>query len=94
MVNSKATLLLAILCFLLVHEVNFITSNLDSDKTVDCQSKCEYRCSEASRHKICMRACRTCCARCNCVPPGTVDNEETCPCYAKMITHGGRHKCP
>ncbi|CAL5417286.1 unnamed protein product [Camellia sinensis] len=61
---------------------------------IDCQSKCEYRCSEASRHKICMRACRTCCTKCNCVPPGTVDNEEMCPCYAKMTTHGGRHKCP
>ncbi|KAL3820146.1 hypothetical protein ACJIZ3_006051 [Penstemon smallii] len=39
-------------------------------------------------------ACGTCCARCNCVPPGTYGNFETCPCYASLTTHGGRKKCP
>ncbi|ERN08523.1 hypothetical protein AMTRI_Chr11g98190 [Amborella trichopoda] len=61
---------------------------------IDCGSACEYRCSKASRHKMCIRACGTCCARCHCVPPGTSGNEDVCPCYANMTTHGGRHKCP
>ncbi|MQM22130.1 hypothetical protein Taro_055178, partial [Colocasia esculenta] len=51
-------------------------------------------CSKASRHKMCIRACNTCCQRCHCVPPGTSGNEDVCPCYANMKTHGGRHKCP
>ncbi|CAN0827034.1 Gibberellin-regulated protein 3 [Linum grandiflorum] len=62
--------------------------------SVDCEGKCEYRCSKASRHKMCIRACNTCCHRCNCVPPGTYGNYDTCPCYANMTTHGGRPKCP
>ncbi|XP_015886321.3 gibberellin-regulated protein 11-like [Ziziphus jujuba] len=61
---------------------------------IDCKSKCEYRCSKTKRHKMCMRACNTCCERCNCVPPGTSGNEDVCPCYATMTTHGGKHKCP
>ncbi|XP_052202509.1 snakin-2 [Diospyros lotus] len=61
---------------------------------IDCGAACEARCRLASRHKICMRACGTCCERCNCVPPGTSGNKETCPCYANMTTHGGKPKCP
>ncbi|VFQ81095.1 unnamed protein product [Cuscuta campestris] len=60
----------------------------------DCPSKCSYRCSKSSRQKMCLRACNTCCRRCHCVPPGTAGNEDVCPCYAHMTTHGGRHKCP
>ncbi|KAG6624945.1 hypothetical protein CIPAW_16G061500 [Carya illinoinensis] len=60
----------------------------------DCKGKCNYRCSKASRHKMCIRACNTCCSRCNCVPPGTSGNYEVCPCYWHMTTHGGRRKCP
>nr|AJP06295.1 GASA2 [Pinus tabuliformis] len=63
-------------------------------KTIDCNAACERRCAKASRHKMCLRACGTCCARCNCVPPGTSGNEDTCPCYATITTHGQRHKCP
>ncbi|MCL7045207.1 hypothetical protein MKW94_024987 [Papaver nudicaule] len=59
-----------------------------------CPSACNYRCNKASRHKMCIRACNTCCQRCNCVPPGTSGNTDVCPCYAKMTTHGGRLKCP
>ncbi|XP_028552307.1 gibberellin-regulated protein 1-like [Dendrobium catenatum] len=40
------------------------------------------------------RACGTCCARCNCVPPGTYGNQYMCPCYAALTTHHGRRKCP
>ncbi|MQL68790.1 hypothetical protein Taro_001032 [Colocasia esculenta] len=61
----------------------------------DCNSACAGRCRLASRYKICIRACGTCCHRCKCVPPGTSGNREACgPCYANMPTHGGRLKCP
>ncbi|CAN4095446.1 unnamed protein product [Withania somnifera] len=61
---------------------------------LDCGAACEGRCRLASRQKMCIRACGTCCARCNCVPPGTSGNQELCPCYHDMLTHGGRRKCP
>ncbi|KAM0946304.1 putative gibberellin regulated protein [Dioscorea sansibarensis] len=63
-------------------------------QTIDCVGKCIYRCSKASRHNMCLRACNTCCERCNCVPPGTSGNRDVCPCYANMKTHDGRLKCP
>jgi hypothetical protein len=28
------------------------------------------------------------------VPPGTYGNQEKCPCYASLTTHGGKPKCP
>ncbi|KAG6624946.1 hypothetical protein CIPAW_16G061600 [Carya illinoinensis] len=49
-------------------------------KLIDCKGKCNYTCSKASRHRMCIRACNTCCSRCNCVPPGTSGNYEVCPC--------------
>ncbi|GMH03266.1 hypothetical protein Nepgr_005105 [Nepenthes gracilis] len=61
---------------------------------IDCGAACIARCRLASRQNMCLRACGTCCARCNCVPPGTSGNEDVCPCYNTMTTHGGRHKCP
>ncbi|KAJ0989756.1 hypothetical protein J5N97_008112 [Dioscorea zingiberensis] len=62
--------------------------------TIDCGAACSGRCRLSSRPNLCMRACGTCCARCNCVPPGTSGNTDQCPCYANMTTHGGRKKCP
>ncbi|XP_006342570.1 gibberellin-regulated protein 1-like [Solanum tuberosum] len=62
--------------------------------TSECGTACEARCSLASRHKMCLRACGTCCTRCNCVPPGTSGNQDLCPCYRDMLTHHGKHKCP
>uniref|UniRef100_A0A1D1XY22 Snakin-2 n=1 Tax=Anthurium amnicola TaxID=1678845 RepID=A0A1D1XY22_9ARAE len=62
--------------------------------TIDCSSACATRCQLSSRPNLCMRACGTCCHRCNCVPPGTSGNKEVCPCYARMTTHGGKPKCP
>ncbi|KAJ9675633.1 hypothetical protein PVL29_024520 [Vitis rotundifolia] len=73
---------------------NILSHNFVLYELSDCKSKCAYRCSKAGWHKLCLRACNTCCQRCNCVPPGTAGNEDVCPCYAKMTTHGGRHKCP
>ncbi|XP_071696779.1 cypmaclein-like [Rutidosis leptorrhynchoides] len=61
---------------------------------IDCGERCDARCSKASRSKMCLRACKTCCERCHCVPPGTYGNYDTCACYANMTTHGGRRKCP
>ncbi|KAK9216842.1 hypothetical protein WN944_008853 [Citrus x changshan-huyou] len=60
----------------------------------DCDGPCAARCQLSSRPRLCKRACGTCCARCDCVPPGTSGNYDACPCYANMTTHGGRHKCP
>ncbi|XP_076952846.1 snakin-2-like [Bidens hawaiensis] len=60
----------------------------------DCGSACPGRCRLSSRPNLCHRACGTCCARCNCVPPGTSGNQKVCPCYYNMRTHGGKRKCP
>ncbi|CAN1127271.1 SN2 [Linum perenne] len=65
-----------------------------SPPPIDCGNACEVRCALASRHKVCLRACGTCCERCHCVPPGTSGNYDACPCYANMTTHDGRRKCP
>ncbi|CDP21913.1 unnamed protein product [Coffea canephora] len=95
MASSKnAALLVAFLCLILVHGINGDNDLTVEKATIDCPEKCAYRCSKSSRHKMCIRACNTCCQRCNCVPPGTSGNEDVCPCYARMTTHGGRHKCP
>lgn len=61
---------------------------------LDCGGACAIRCSKSSRPNLCKRACGTCCARCRCVPAGTHGNEDSCPCYATMTTHGGARKCP
>ncbi|KAF7829573.1 gibberellin-regulated protein 1-like [Senna tora] len=61
---------------------------------IDCKGACGARCRLSSRPRLCQRACGTCCKRCNCVPPGTAGNQQVCPCYANMTTHGGRRKCP
>ncbi|GKU90094.1 hypothetical protein SLEP1_g4135 [Rubroshorea leprosula] len=65
-----------------------------SSTDIDCGQACDVRCQLSSRPNLCKRACGTCCARCNCVPPGTSGNYDVCPCYRDMTTHGGRHKCP
>ncbi|KAL6002684.1 Snakin-2 [Asimina triloba] len=63
-------------------------------KPIDCGWACGARCKLSKRPRLCKRACGTCCARCNCVPPGTSGNSDSCPCYAKMTTHGNKLKCP
>ncbi|XP_030541468.1 snakin-2-like [Rhodamnia argentea] len=60
----------------------------------DCGGACVARCQRSSRPHLCQRACRTCCARCNCVPPGTSGNLDACPCYANMTTRDDKRKCP
>ncbi|KAL1225834.1 Gibberellin-regulated protein 9 [Cardamine amara subsp. amara] len=61
---------------------------------INCGYACARRCREASRKKMCHRACGSCCAKCHCVPPGTSGNKAACPCYAKLRTHGNKLKCP
>ncbi|KAI3460399.1 hypothetical protein Pfo_017062 [Paulownia fortunei] len=71
-----------------------IKPDLVHGQELNCGKECSRRCQLASRQNLCHRACGTCCARCNCVPPGTSGNQEVCPCYANMTTRGGRKKCP
>ncbi|KAK6132401.1 hypothetical protein DH2020_033840 [Rehmannia glutinosa] len=61
---------------------------------INCNYACSRRCMKTSRKKVCHRACKSCCARCNCVPPGTYGNKNLCPCYATLKTHGNKPKCP
>ncbi|XP_042502927.1 gibberellin-regulated protein 1-like isoform X2 [Macadamia integrifolia] len=97
MAVSKVFVASLVLFLLVLHlaEANQMLSNSKATtNTIDCAAACTARCRLASRQRLCHRACGTCCARCNCVPPGTSGNEDVCPCYATMTTHGGRHKCP
>ncbi|KAI7740779.1 hypothetical protein M8C21_001212 [Ambrosia artemisiifolia] len=61
---------------------------------IDCGKACAARCILSKRPNLCNRACGTCCGRCNCVPPGTSGNYESCACYAEMTTRGNKKKCP
>ncbi|KAI3745909.1 hypothetical protein L6452_08320 [Arctium lappa] len=81
----------SLLAFFVV--VQFIQAHGEMIDT-NCGEKCLLRCSKASRTKMCLRACGTCCERCHCVPPGTYGNYDACPCYADLTTHEGRRKCP
>ncbi|XP_054799942.1 gibberellin-regulated protein 2-like [Prosopis cineraria] len=89
---TRNTFALALLCFLLIHQLE-IYGMVEAEQ-IDCQKKCEYRCSKSWKQKMCLRACNTCCQRCNCVPDGPTASRDACSCYAKMTTHGGRLKCP
>ncbi|XP_057747834.1 snakin-2-like [Arachis stenosperma] len=59
-----------------------------------CRGACAARCRLSSRPNLCRRACGTCCQHYSYVPPGTAGNQEVCPCYASLTTHGGKRKCP
>ncbi|EYU37879.1 hypothetical protein ABFS82_02G016100 [Erythranthe guttata] len=78
---------------------NHVTSSVvvsepsDSSK-IDCKGACAERCKLSGRPNLCKRACGTCCAKCNCVPPGTYGNYEACPCYASLTTRNNKPKCP
>ncbi|KAA8528746.1 hypothetical protein F0562_036101 [Nyssa sinensis] len=92
-----ASLLISVLVFYLVQAdemMNSYGTGRSLLQKIDCGAACTARCRLSSRPNLCKRACGTCCARCNCVPPGTSGNEDVCPCYANMTTHGGRRKCP
>ncbi|GLJ27787.1 hypothetical protein SUGI_0545350 [Cryptomeria japonica] len=61
---------------------------------IDCDKECNRRCSKASLHNRCLKYCRICCEKCNCVPPGTYGYGDVCPCYANLKNSKGGHKCP
>ncbi|KAI5392782.1 gibberellin-regulated protein 1 isoform X2 [Lathyrus oleraceus] len=93
-----AASLLASLLFLhlvhAAHQSEYTEAEGSLLQKIDCNGSCVARCRLSSRPKLCKRACGTCCRRCNCVPPGTAGNQEKCPCYASLTTHGGKRKCP
>ncbi|KAK4424087.1 Snakin-2 [Sesamum alatum] len=95
-----ASIFLSLLFFHQVQAIhsNQLTTNAVSETSykpkIDCGGACAARCKLSSRPRLCKRACGTCCARCNCVPPGTYGNLELCPCYANMTTHHNKRKCP
>ncbi|ERM95508.1 hypothetical protein AMTRI_Chr10g3780 [Amborella trichopoda] len=69
--------------------------NGSSKVGIDCPKLCGERCKLHSRPNRCLRACGTCCDRCQCVPPGTSGNKEVCgTCYINMTTHRNESKCP
>ncbi|XP_057973144.1 snakin-2-like [Malania oleifera] len=95
----NALLLLSLLVAAAPDLHNLTNSNNPTDSSlvgpsIDCGAACAARCRLSSRPNLCKRACGTCCTRCNCVPPGTSGNLDTCPCYANMKTHGNKRKCP
>ncbi|KAG9443028.1 hypothetical protein H6P81_018882 [Aristolochia fimbriata] len=105
----KALVIASLLLFLLLVDAGDHTAGLEEEqhtltrndaggyppqKIEYCRGACAGRCRLSSRPNLCKRACGTCCARCNCVPPGTYGNKEQCPCYAKMTTRGNKPKCP
>ncbi|CAK7346212.1 unnamed protein product [Dovyalis caffra] len=94
--KTLAIVLLVGIVFNLAVSDMVIKNLVESDQApqIDCASACAARCQLSSRPNLCHRACGTCCARCNCVPPGTSGNYDVCPCYGNMTTHYGRHKCP
>ncbi|ESW15645.1 hypothetical protein PHAVU_007G089800 [Phaseolus vulgaris] len=96
MALTRKTVVMAIFCFILMHELGIHSGNkhMVAANKIDCDGKCKYRCGKAERYKMCIRACNSCCERCNCVPPGTSGNQDLCPCYAALTTHGGKLKCP
>ncbi|CAN8240082.1 unnamed protein product [Cochlearia groenlandica] len=90
-----ASLLISLLVLQLVQADMEISKNKKGyPNKIECGSACEARCKLSRRPKLCHRACGTCCVKCNCVPPGTYGNYDTCECYASLTTHGGRRKCP
>ncbi|KAJ8477043.1 hypothetical protein OPV22_020770 [Ensete ventricosum] len=88
---AKSSISWAVLLMLLLVEMGI---SAVAEREINCPGKCSHRCSKASRHKMCMRACIACCHKCHCVPRGTHGHKEECPCYAHMKTHHGKPKCP
>ncbi|KAK1441058.1 hypothetical protein QVD17_06895 [Tagetes erecta] len=98
MAMSKPFVVLVLLSMLLLVQAHELENELEGKSVttskINCGSACKARCKLSSRPNLCHRACGTCCARCNCVPPGTSGTQKVCPCYYNMTTHGGKRKCP
>ncbi|KAF5740859.1 gibberellin-regulated protein 1-like precursor [Tripterygium wilfordii] len=83
-----ASLLISLLLLHLAEADHLLQEN------TNCGWACLWRCVSSKRPNLCNQACGSCCAQCNCVPPGTSGNYEACPCYATLKTHNGKRKCP
>ncbi|XP_057494787.1 snakin-2-like [Actinidia eriantha] len=103
MAISKALISLMVLSLLVLDLAQAVQTNQGTSSTLpsttpvkpmDCGGACAGRCSLSSRPNLCKRACGTCCAKCQCVPPGTSGNLEACSCYATMTTRDKKRKCP
>ncbi|KAH7833899.1 hypothetical protein Vadar_010871 [Vaccinium darrowii] len=100
MAISKALIASLVLCLLVLDFAQAVQTNQPTGyspaagKPMECGGACAKRCSLSSRPNLCKRACGTCCARCQCVPPGTSGNYGACPCYATMTTRENKRKCP
>ncbi|OMP07985.1 Gibberellin regulated protein [Corchorus olitorius] len=75
-------------------ESDMVALSSKHHKKINCKYACAWRCTKASRKNVCHRACKACCHKCHCVPPGTYGHKSACPCYAKLKTHGNKPKCP
>ncbi|XP_030442192.1 snakin-2-like [Syzygium oleosum] len=73
-----------------VIQLNTADTPAPSPPHIDCGGACVARCQLSSRPCLCKRACGTCCVRCDCMPPGTSDDNDACPCYANVTTHAWR----
>jgi hypothetical protein len=69
-------------------------ANAGAAQAIDCDKECARRCSKSSRPRRCVKYCKLCCAKCQCVPSGTHGNEHECPCYRDMVDSNGKPKCP
>ncbi|QCE07995.1 Gibberellin regulated protein [Vigna unguiculata] len=85
MALTRNTVVMTILCFILIQELWIYSENkhMVANK-IDCHGECINRCRRADRYRMCMRACNTCCERCNCVTSVTYGNTHFCPCYATI----------
>ncbi|KAL3637673.1 hypothetical protein CASFOL_018121 [Castilleja foliolosa] len=61
---------------------------------VDCNELCGLRCAKAGNEKRCLKYCKICCSKCQCVPSGTYGHRSECPCYRDMLNSKGKLKCP
>ncbi|KAE9618358.1 hypothetical protein Lal_00047882 [Lupinus albus] len=94
MAFTKCTLILAILCFIFIHELEINGGNQPiMAAAIECGEKCNFRCSKSS-DKDCLTNCIFCCGKCNCVPSGTSGNRQECPCYDTWPNYLGDPLCP
>ncbi|OIW20310.1 hypothetical protein TanjilG_08284 [Lupinus angustifolius] len=99
MAFTRCTLILTILCFILIQELEINGGNqpimVAADDKIDCAGKCSYRCSKSPPDADCPFLCDNCCKVCNCVPSGTAgNNRNECPCYEKLANYFGKPYCP
>ncbi|KAK8647259.1 hypothetical protein V6N13_121007 [Hibiscus sabdariffa] len=78
MADTKAPLLLAVLCLFLVSESEIGTLMVEAQvQRPDCGPKCASRCSKSWKPEMCLQTCTACCNTCEgCVPAGPIASKE------------------